>query len=406
MTVNLKLLTSEKLFPEGYPLTFIVQHQGVKRKFKIGHSFPEHFLDSEGLITSEHPDYDELLPVIMDYKLKARKILAKNPTNVNVVYKELFEKSYSAGTFKDFTESLIKEMSSSADKFELQKDFTSANKIRGNVKVYQGALNQLEQYRPDVMLTDIDYDLLNGFKEWKLLKGNSKSTVSLYLRSLSSIYNKAVKIFGLNNEVKPFDGVYTGLSVKSSQTRKKYVSHNMVKQLEGFKHDYESMYRWSDLWLLQFYFGGADLIDVYYLKNEQIKNGRVYLQRSKGNGGALIDIAVHPKAQAILEKHGAASGEYVFPWRKDTEGYKTFRRNLKRNLEKIQKRAGIELEGLGGKLGVKMVRHTFRNIAKSKGIEEDIIREIMGHEKNEVVNYYQDRFTEKMRDEALFKIIG
>jgi hypothetical protein len=30
----------------------------------------------------------------------------------------------------------------------------------------------------------------------------------------------------------------------------------------------------------------------------------------------------------------------------------------------------------------------------------------MGHERNDIDNYYKDKYPEKMRDEALFKIIS
>jgi len=38
-------------------------------------------------------------------------------------------------------------------------------------------------------------------------------------------------------------------------------------------------------------------------------------------------------------------------------------------------------------------------------IDTDIIRELMAHERNDVDNFYKDKFSEKVRDEALFKII-
>ena len=66
----------------------------------------------------------------------------------------------------------------------------------------------------------------------------------------------------------------------------------------------------------------------------------------------------------------------------------------------------IEVMPLGGNLGVKVARHTFANIAKNLFLEPDLIRELMGHERDDVDNYYKDRFPEKVRDEALFKIIG
>jgi hypothetical protein len=43
MTVNLKLLTSEPRRHDGYPLVYVVSHNGVKLKFRIGYALPYPF---------------------------------------------------------------------------------------------------------------------------------------------------------------------------------------------------------------------------------------------------------------------------------------------------------------------------------------------------------------------------
>lgn len=78
---------------------------------------------------------------------------------------------------------------------------------------------------------------------------------------------------------------------------------------------------------------------------------------------------------------------------------------MSKKLELIQTRFNIQLEHEGGKLGIKMARHTFGNIGKHLFIEEDLLRELMGHERDDVDNYYKDKYSQKVRDEALFKII-
>jgi hypothetical protein len=60
----------------------------------------------------------------------------------------------------------------------------------------------------------------------------------------------------------------------------------------------------------------------------------------------------------------------------------------------------------GGYMGVKVARHTFANIAKGLMIEPDVIRELMGHERDDVDNYYKDKYPEMIRDNALFEIIS
>jgi integrase len=72
----------------------------------------------------------------------------------------------------------------------------------------------------------------------------------------------------------------------------------------------------------------------------------------------------------------------------------------------MQTKNEIEILPDGGNLGIKVARHTFANLAKILNIETDVIRELMGHERDDVDNYYKDKYPEAIRDKALFDIIG
>jgi hypothetical protein len=48
----------------------------------------------------------------------------------------------------------------------------------------------------------------------------------------------------------------------------------------------------------------------------------------------------------------------------------------------------------GGHIAVKVARHSFANRANLM-IETDITRELMGHERDDVDNYYKDKYPEK-----------
>src|SRR5690606_22743984 len=187
---------------------------------------------------------------------------------------------------------------------------------------------------------------------------------------------------------------------------KKYISKDSIRRLEFVKHVADSASKYTDLWLLQFYFGGVDLIDVYFLKKKQFRKGRVYFER--GKTGVMVDLLVSEKAQKIIDKWKDPDerSEWLFPWRKDNDGYKSFFRRLYGYLQKVQDREKIEVLPAGGNLASKVARHTFATIGKQKGIDQEILRELMGHERDEVDNYYKDRFPEAVRDKALLEIIN
>ena len=52
------------------------------------------------------------------------------------------------------------------------------------------------------------------------------------------------------------------------------------------------------------------------------------------------------------------------------------------------------------------MRHTFATLGKFERIEEDLLRELMGHERNDVDMIYKDKYPEAERDAAQLKIIN
>jgi site-specific recombinase XerD len=403
MKIELKLLKAKKLTPEGYPLVFEFSHQGKRKQKTIAHSKIEHFIEEHKTITAKHPDFEILFPLIHEYKLLARKIVLSNVTDVEKACFMLFDVSKKEPSFNNFCEDLFAQMKIQINSFEKSGNILYRNKVAGNLKVYENVKKQFDFFIDQLPASEINYTILTNFKDYLINKGNSKPTIHGYLSTLRSLYNKASIKYGFENK-KPFTGVFSGLKIKSYNSKKKNITKIDIEKLElwnGPKLKTEAV----DLFLLQFYFAGADLIDLYYMQKTQIVNGRLFFERGKTNTGKLIDLKIHPKAAAILEKY-TNSSKYIFDFRKDVKGYETFRSRYARNLKLVQAELGIEVLPMGGNISVKVARHTFATIGKNLLIEADILRELMGHERDEVDNYYKDRFPQEVRDKALFDIIG
>jgi len=286
---------------------------------------------------------------------------------------------------------------------EYMKELLLDNKI-ATLKKYENAFNQLHFFNKSIEFSELNYVFFHSFKQARLRLKNSKNTIHTYLTVYRSVYNEAVRR-GVVLDKKPFLGVFKSVFVKANRTKKRNISKQSIIQLENAKELTLAEKRAKDLFLLLFYFGGQDLKDVYYLKKSALANGRVYFMRGKLiDSGFEFDLKIYSKAQSIIDLY-LAPGEFVFPWRKDFTGYKTFRDNFRRNLIKVQQKLNIQLLPLGGVMGVKVARHSFATIAKNLFIDGDLLRELMGHERSEVDTIYKDKYTEEVRDKALFKII-
>lgn len=402
MVIEIKLFKSKNETAEGFPLVVQISHQNKRKTKTIAFCKENHFIQDGKTISEKHPDYDILAPILMEIKIRARKLILNGYTDVEKTYQDLFAVDFSQIGFIDYANKLIAEMKDVAKKLG-KIDLKAKNKLLGNVRCYENVIAQFDVFGKNVTLQNLDYNVLMQFKNYQTSIGNSKATVHLYLRTLRAIYNKGILMYKFADQ-KPFTGVFDGLKTRSYDSKKKYLDRDGLVKLENLDLK-TAKQKYVDLFLLQFYFGGCDLKDLYYLKKRQIRKGRIVFERTKTNTGTRIDLKVHPKAQMILDKY-VGEGDWLFPWKKENESYITFRGNYQRDIILVQTAEKIEILPDGGNLAIKVARHTFANLAKNLNIDTDIIRELMGHERDDVDNYYKDKYPEAIRDKSLFDIIG
>lgn len=293
----------------------------------------------------------------------------------------------------------------------------------GNAENYETALNQLKKNRNEIYISDIDYKLLTELKNVKLSSGKKKSTINTYLKDLKAIYNEGLRRYKLKYDHNPFEGIFKGITVKKNRTKKRNLSKESIRILECFNGNLAKGQQLAiDLFLVQFYSGGQDLIDIYYLERKQIsKKDRVYFTRGKlEDGGYEFDVKIFDKSKRVLNRF-VPQNNFIVSGRKDHVGYKNFRsrvnKNLKivkenynehvKNIEAITKEEfhKLELLPLDDNITTKVARHTFSTIGNRMYVEPDLLRSLMGHERDDVDTIYKDVYPEKERDKFHAQII-
>jgi site-specific recombinase XerD len=384
---------------EGFPVVFEAYSKGKKIRFSIGVNLREKEWDQKNRLPATSSKY---YLFVKKKKLIAETLLLDFLMNGSFTLQEfknrlLTEKNEKSTSFYDFAEILIAEL--------LQSN------RNGSAKMYKYIVDELKKYKPELQFNEIDYNFLNGFKEMRLKIGNSKNTITVLFRLLRAIYNEACNRNVIENAF-PFRNVFAGILQKSNRNKKRYLSKESIMLLENATGLKKTQQQAVDLFLLMFYFGGQDLIDLYYLEKKQIANGRIFFQRKKLSGnGYEFDLKITPKAQKIIDKY-AVKGPHVFPGKKEYESYVLFYRRFRNGIAKAIQQLNavneqkIEVLPKGGTVTVKVARHSFATIGKQLFIDTDLLRELMGHERNEMDTIYKDRFPESVRDEAHGKIIG
>lgn len=392
MKAKVKIWTSDGETAQGFPVKLILSHNRKTRRKTIFYSPAEDWDITKELPKPSHYDFEDLYARTLNIKAKA----------VKMEFQELedFEKAFDY--LLDIKKKLILSFYDWADK---RIEYMEKQNRKGNAEAYLFSKIELEKYRPNLSFSDFTPTLLEGFKAYKKAQGIKNTTIKKYLVELRAMYNSAVKA-GITQDTKPFKGLFQDLPIKKRRLKNRYLPEDEIIKLEKAELS-PSYQRAVDFSLLQFYLCGVDLVDLYYLKAEDIVKDRVFFRRRKlGDRGYEFDVYLPQKARLIINKYKAEEGEFLFPWSKDYTSYKTFRNNHNRNLKILQKRLNIVLTPKNDNLTTKVMRHTFATLGKFARIEEDLLRELMGHERNEIDTVYKDKYPEAERDAAQLKVIN
>jgi len=340
-------------------------------------------------------------------KLKEiRNKILKVDSRAEEVIQKLVKKSFTFDAFeKEFFEdrnsmTVFKYLDYLADDFLRQGS-------AGNADIYKYTKNELSRFRKkkDFTFDDITYTFLMRWKTF-LSKSNGTNSISIYIRTLKSAYNKAIKEGIARQENYPFRDI----KIKKEATTKRALRKEQIQKI----NEYETQPMSSE-WFAQKYFifsylcQGMPFSDMAFLKWENIINDRIVYRRVKTKRTAknpkTISIKITPQIAEILEifrNKDVQYDDFIFPFlRKDMEPItvkntiKSKRKNYNKQLRKLCNKLGIE-----GKITSYVARHSYATVLKRNGISTSIISQSLGHDHEETTQIYLDSFDNEVIDAA------
>lgn len=363
---------------KGFPVIIYLTKDRKEKLILTGyHSKKEHWDVANALPTKRHPEFLDLLNYLEQKKIKLKLLLNQSKEkDIPLSYAETYLIGTDSGIFYQ-------------DALELAKGFT---------RDYTTVLNSFNKFYPDYPYSFITKETAKNYMD-KLLKtpvnGKKRSAngVLSYMNSLTAIWNK------LDKPNNPFSGI----KPKAVPTKSKALTDEDLIKLRNNtykKHGNTKTggkYNYINYFLLCFYLGGIDLVDLKNLKYDNIVNGRIEFTRSKGGTNVFVSNKIFPAAMKLLQLYDCKP--YLIPLFK-MNNYNTFIPNMSRYLPDIK----IEL-GLSKLPYSKAARYTFIQKAQLLLIDERITIEIVGHSQSSTHSIYKDEFPYHVRDEAHRKII-
>lgn len=391
-SVSFMLYIHKKLKDGSHPIVISILKDRKRRVISLGYSATEkQWSESKNTVNSRHPKADKLQKLIKQKKEAAIKALFElegsgKPYTVDDIA-EYLGRIAKTSMFREYTDQLIAIMKHTGN--------------YGNARAYQDALNAFMKFNneKDLDFKNINSRLLQRFQESLLAKEVKINSISVYLRTLRAIYNKAIKDEVVAARFYPFKEVI----IREEPTIKRSLSKEDITKIKN--HDYSKRPELEfarDIFLFSFYNRGMNFIDICFLKPDDVVNGRIRYRRQKT--GQIFSLKITEQTQDIIDKYLVAGSKFVFPIVTEGNEYLTYR-NASRLLNKKLKDIGEQVE-LKTTLSSYVARHTWATIAKRSGVPTAVISEGLGHDSELTTQIYLDSFEDKTLDDANDLILG
>lgn len=267
----------------------------------------------------------------------------------------------------------------------------------GNKGTYVPLLNMLKMVRayhdkPTLNFSELTPRFLESFSVHYLKKGHKINSVAVYLRYIRSMFNDAIDEYNVN-AASPviLNYPFRKFKIETEATQNKNLQVETVRAIRELKAESIREQISIDIFMLQVYLLGINIIDLFYMKNEAIIDGRMQYIRHKT--GRFYNILLEPEAQILIEKY---KGEKYLLWfadycteerekvntphsRKSEFQYANqvaFNRMLNTQLKLIESRLELKLPS---PLTTYFARHSFASLMREIGISKDDISLCLGH---------------------------
>lgn len=346
---------------------------------------------------------------------KVNEYLLKKRLEVNSFLNDLLE----SGKIEAMTASQIKKAFLNRSKNNLSftefaekliRDLKKSGKL-GNASVYQQALDFAKKhFHGPIHFRDINYSFLKKLEEEHLGAGYGYNSLSVKLRTIRAIYNKAI-----NEEIaKPDWYPFNKFKIKETKTQKRAISKEDILKIENYEPEFGSQeFHARNYFMFSFYMIGMNFTDIAYLKYSNIKNNRLEYYRKKT--GRFYSLELFDKPKAIIEIYRTnnflftpdkSKDRYIFPIikREKPEEMRADIYNGLRLTNKYIRRIAKELD-ISAHLTSYVARHSWASIGKALNIPLAVISDGLGHEDLSTTQVYLDELDKSTIDKAS-KLIG
>ena len=298
-TIKVKFRASSVPGKEGTLYYHLIHQRNLRWISTDYHVFPEEWNDKKSaIIVSNRNNRQAHLQLIqsqIDWEMKQMQRIIHDkemdgiPYTIDDIAKEIQQLPPNKSVFTFFRQQIAK-------KEQMQCIGTQSN--------YTSAANRFMEFRhhEDLTFSQMTSEMMEMYRAWLFNRGIGQNTVSFYLRTLRTLYNKAVETGHA-----PAKDIFAHVQTANVRTAKRAISVKDIRKIENLELPTgSSLDKARDLFLLSFYLRGMAFVDMAFLKKNRLEMWLGELQPSQDP----------PKSQYRVDEADASHHRQVRPTNK------------------------------------------------------------------------------------------
>lgn len=283
----------------------------------------------------------------------------------------------------------------------------------GTAHIYEATRNVFATFnrREETPMHELSPMLLKEFEMYLRHRNCSWNTVSTYMKTVRSAYNRAVDRGHADYIPRLFEHVYTGTKADRKRALEAEEMGVLIRKAEAElsqRVSSASLRRTQLLFVFMFLTRGLPFVDLAYLHKKDLQGNVLSYRRKKT--GRILKVVLSPEAMNVIRLMADTNPDspYLFPILHSKDGseaayreYQSALRNFNHQLSVLSRRLGINSH-----ISTYTARHTWATMAYYCQVHPGIISEAMGHSSISVTETYLKPFCDQKIDEANRTVIS
>ena len=386
--ISLRLDKRYRLSDGKYPVKMAVARNGKTLYVPVGLTLKEEDWDAKAINHVKNIPQRKSVNAFLNGQLSRAELMVQDLQTKGEM-KTLSDKELINFLSQErIKEETVKEQFFATHASELMQEKRKEN----TVKTYDNAIQRIKKFcdYDSLQVTEINKMWVEDFISYLTKEKLNPNTINLYISKIRSVYKKAED-----------EGIVTipfpRVRIKYQPTRKRNLTIEQVRTL--WKGKYRKIQqRYIDIFFLMLMMRGINMIDLFGLKADAIKNGRLQYNRSKT--GKLYDIKIEPEMQEIIERYKGKEKLLAFFDSKNVDYAYVFSDCLRIVLQNAAKKVGIT-----EKVSAYYSRHTWATLAIELGATMEMVSAGLGHSIGADVTQVYVAFRQKQIDDLARRVI-